>query len=182
MSRKYKFKDQSKAYFVSFAVVNWIDLFVRNEYRDCLIESLKHCQKEKGLVLYGWVIMPSHVHLIIGSEKDPMQNILRDFKSYTSRKLKELIENNPKESRREWLLWMFKRAGIKNSNNNEWQLWQQDNHPIELFENSMVDQKLEYLHNNPVESGFVSDANDYIWSSARTYSGENGILEIVKII
>ena len=57
--------------------------------------------------------MPIHVHLILGTENDPMQNILRDFKSYTSRKLKELIENNPKESRREWLLWMFKCAGIK---------------------------------------------------------------------
>lgn len=113
MSRKYKFQDQSKLYFVSFATVYWIDLFVRYEYNEILLASLKHCQKEKGLEIYAWCIMTSHVHLIIGSTSKPMQDILRDFKSYTSRKLREEINVHPVESRREWMRWMMQRAGTK---------------------------------------------------------------------
>ena len=76
MSRAYKFKDQSKPYFVSFATVNWIDLFTRKEYCYTLTESLEYCQKEKDLIVYAWCIMPSHVHLIIGTKGKPMQDIL----------------------------------------------------------------------------------------------------------
>ena len=101
MSRKYKFLDQEKPYFVSFAVVHWIDLFIRNEYKDILLDSLSFCQREKGLIVYAWCIMTSHVHLIIGTRKNPMQDILRDFKGFTSRKLRLAIEDNPTESRRE---------------------------------------------------------------------------------
>jgi hypothetical protein len=75
----------------------------------------------------------------------------------------------------------MERAGKKNSNNKEWQLWQQDNHPIELWDNYMRKQKLKYLHENPVVSGFVSKPEDYLYSSARNYTGEKGLLEIILI-
>jgi hypothetical protein len=60
------------------------------------------------------------MHMIIGTKRNPMENILRDFKSYTSGQLKKAIQSNPEESRREWMLRMMKRAGLKNSNNNDW--------------------------------------------------------------
>ena len=107
MSRKYKFLDQQQAYFVSFATVHWIDLFTRKSCCDRIVESLRYCQQEKGLIVYAWCIMPSHVHLIIGTKDKPMQDILRDLKSYTSRMLRQDVTTNSKESRREWLLWMF---------------------------------------------------------------------------
>jgi len=68
MSRKYKFGDNDKIYFVSFAITNWIDLFIRNEYRQEILNSIKHCQANKALKLYGWCIMTSHVHLTIGTK------------------------------------------------------------------------------------------------------------------
>ncbi|MEX0966185.1 MAG: transposase [Bacteroidia bacterium] len=74
--------------------------------------------------------MPSHVHLIISTESNPMEDIMRDIKSFTSRKLREQIADHPQERRKEWLIWMMKRAGRKNNNNREWQLWQQHNQPI----------------------------------------------------
>lgn len=166
MSRKYKFKDQSKPYFVSFATVHWIDVFVRREYKELLLESLNYCIDKKGLIIYAWGLMPSHVHLIISTQKENMENILRDFKSYTSGRMKEAIKEHPQESRKEWMVWMMERAGIKNSNNSDWQFWQQNNKPIELWDNYMIDQKLNYLHNNPVEAGFVNRAEDYVYSSA----------------
>ena len=73
MSRAYKFRDQTKPYFVSFAAVYWIDIFTRNGYSDIVVESIEYCQKEKGLIVYAWVIMPSHVHLIIGTRKNPLE-------------------------------------------------------------------------------------------------------------
>lgn len=107
MSRKYKFLNQEQAYFVSFAVIHWIDVFTRKIYCDKLVESLKYCQKEKGLILYAWCIMPSHVHLLMGTKKELMQNILRDFKSFTSRTIRKEILSHPKESRKEWMMEMM---------------------------------------------------------------------------
>jgi len=60
----YKIIDQGGLYYVTFAVVSWVDVFTRKEYSDILIESLRYCQQEKGLVIYGWCIMSNHVHLI----------------------------------------------------------------------------------------------------------------------
>jgi putative transposase len=178
MSSKYKFRDQDKLYFVSFAVVYWLDAFIRNEYREIILSSLKYCQKEKGLEVYGWCIMTSHVHMIIGTHGKNMSDIMRDLKSATSISLKKAIKKNMQESRREWLIWMMERAGKMNSNNNGFQFWDQDNHPIELFDNEIMQQKLDYIHNNPVEAGFVEKAEDWLWSSARDYAGGKGLLEI----
>jgi len=117
MSRKYKFHDNDKLYFISFATVYWIDVFVREEYFQAIIDSWKHCQQEKGLEIYGWCIMPSHVHMVIGSKKDKLEDIVRDMKKHTSLTLKTIINNSNFESRKEWMMWMFERAGKKNGNN-----------------------------------------------------------------
>ncbi len=116
MSRKYKFKNPTAAYFVSFATVYWIDVFTRQEYFNILLESIDYCRKEKGMELYAFCFMPNHIHLIFrDSNEDPM-NLLRDFKKHTSKKILKAIEENPIESRKEWLLWMFERAGKQKGN------------------------------------------------------------------
>ena len=76
---------------------------------------------------------------------------MRDLKKYTSSQIIKAIKENNTESRNEWLLMAFKEEGERNSNNMIYQFWQQDNHPIELFNNKMMDQKLDYIHNNPIE-------------------------------
>ncbi|MFC6999745.1 REP-associated tyrosine transposase [Rufibacter roseus] len=181
MSRKYKFRDNEKLYFVSFAVVHWIDVFIRNEYRQVLLDSLRYCQEKKGLEVYAYCLMTSHVHLIISSQGKPLAEILRDFKSFTSTQLRKAITENPQESRKEWMLWVMERAGKRNGNNKGFQFWQQHNHPIVLNSNFLIQQKLDYLHNNPVEAGFVEQPEDYIYSSARDYAGTKGLLDILLI-
>jgi putative transposase len=178
MSRKYKFRDNEKLYFISFAVVYWIDVFIRNEYKYEMVESWKYCIEKKGLEVYSWCIMTSHIHMIIGSHQDKMEGIVRDMKSYTSRRLRTTISQNIKESRKEWMMWMMERAGRKNGNNNDYQLWQQHNNPIELSTNEMIDQKLNYIHQNPVEAGFVEYPEDWLFSSARDYAGRKGLMDI----
>ena len=178
MSRKYRFGDPGKLHFISFSVVYWIDLFIRNEYREILIESWKYCQKEKDLEIYGWCIMTSHIHMIISSSGRDLDKIVGEMKSITSRSLRKAIVKNPVESRKEWLLWMMERAGKKNSNNNDWQLWQQHNHPIELLNKEMFFQKLEYIHQNPVEAGFVEKQEEYLYSSAKDFCNGKGVIEL----
>ena len=130
MSRNYKIKDQSKLYFVTFSVVQWIDVFTRLVYKDILINSFKYCRQHKGLELYAYVIMTNHVHAILGTHGKPIQEIIRDFKRHTSKELINTIENNQQESRRNWMLWIFKQAGKQNPNNEFYQFWQQHNQPI----------------------------------------------------
>ena len=176
MSRKYKFGEKSGAYFISFATVNWIDVFTRDAYFCTILESLDYCRKNKGMELYGYCIMPSHVHLIFRSSLNDPSGLIRDFKGFTSRKMLKIIEDNPQESRKEWMLWMFERAGKKNSNVKCRQFWQQNNRPIEIWSLKVFEQKLEYIHNNPVETGFVTDPIDWKYSSARNYGNNDHII------
>lgn len=176
MSTKYKFHDQERLYFITFAVVGWIDLFIRNEYRQVLLDSWQYCRKNKGLQIFGWCIMTSHIHMIIGTEKNDMQDIVRDMKRHTSIALRKAIKEHPQESRREWMLKFMENAGLNNNNNTGFQLWQQDNHPIELFTQKVTHQKLDYIHNNPVTAGFVESPEDYLYSSAKDYYGLESLL------
>ena len=181
MSRKYKFGESTGAYFISFATVYWIDVFTRDIYFSVIIESLDYCRKNKGMEIYGYCIMPSHVHLIFRSAEADPSGLIRDFKGFTSRKILKTIEENAQESRKEWLLWMFEKAGKKNSNVKNRQFWQQNNKPIELWSLKVFEQKLNYIHNNPVISGFVTNPIDWKYSSARNYgNNDDTILEIDK--
>ncbi|MEO6254504.1 MAG: transposase [Ferruginibacter sp.] len=131
MSVKYKTGDDELPHFITFSVVEWIDALTRNEYKEIMVDSLSYCIKEKGLALHAWVIMSNHVHLIMSAGRDFMiSHILCDLKKYTSKQIFRAIVENPKESRKEWMTYMFKRAGRRNIDNKDFQFWQQDNHPI----------------------------------------------------
>ena len=158
MARKYAIRDQEAIYFITFTVVNWIDLFIRDEYREIILKSLRYCQENKGLIVHAYCIMTSHVHLIVSiGDGNNLSDVIRDYKSFTSGALKQSIKEHPKESRKEWMIWMFERAGKKNKRNQDFQLWQQHNHPIQLSTQEMIDQHLDYIHNNPMVGGFVDD-------------------------
>lgn len=155
MARKYKFHDHSKLYFVTLTVVNWIDAFIRDDNRNIFYESIKYCQENKGLEVYGYCIMTSHIHMIIGIENGNLSDVIRDLKSFTSRQIRKNLEASASESRREWMRWMFGRAGKKNERNIDYRFWIQHNHPIELSSREMMLQRLNYIHQNPVEIDLV---------------------------
>ncbi len=122
--------------------------------------------------------MPNHVHLLFRSLANDPSGFMRDFKGFTSRKLIAAIKDNPQESRKEYLLKLFEEAGAKNSNVKKHQLWQQNNKPIEVYSSWVVEQKVNYIHSNPVEEGFVTNPVDWKYSSARNYAGYQTVLEI----
>jgi putative transposase len=178
--RGYSIKDQYAIHFITFAVVQWIDVFSRKEYADIILDSIKYCQKNKGLKVHAWCIMSNHLHLILSTdENNRLSDVLRDFKKYTSNQIIQSIKNNNHESRKGWMLWIFKKAGEKNNRNEIYQFWQQDNHPIQCDRNDILDSKLKYLHENPVRAGLVRYEQDYIYSSGIDYYGdEKGLIEI----
>lgn len=172
MSRKYKIHNPDAPYFVTFTVVQWIDVFTRDVYRHIFLDSLRYCQREKGLIMHAYCIMSNHVHLILAARGDQLlQNIIRDIKKFTSVKTIEAIAQHPQESRKAWMLWIFARAGEKNSNNRHYQFWQQHNHPIELYNRKIAEQKLKYIHQNPVKAGWVLSPEEFLYSSAKNYAG-----------
>jgi len=144
---------------------------------------LQYCQKEKGMDIYAWCIMTNHVHLIFRSAKGQKPELLLgDFKRFTSKEVVKAIIDNPRESRREWLLEQFEKAGVNSSNVNKYQFWRHDNKPIELWSNKVIDEKINYIHNNPVEDGLVYKPEEYVYSSAKDYAGEQGLIEGLIVV
>jgi REP element-mobilizing transposase RayT len=179
----YKIRNQSAIHFITFAVVDWVDVFTRKKYRNIVVDSLRYCQQHKGLRLHCWCIMSNHLHLIVSAANNNLSDVLRDFKTYTSKQIVSSIINNSTESRREWMVEIFGKYGQLNSRNTNYQFWRQDNQPKELYSAEFVAQKINYIHNNPVEAGIVDKPENYIYSSARDYQRYEkcGLLDVVFI-
>ena len=177
----YKIRNQAAIHFITFAVAEWVDVFTRKGYRDIVLESLKYCQSEKGLLLHCWCIMSNHLHLILSAKNHDLSDILRDFKKFTSKQIIEAIQSNDHESRKDWMLKIFREEGMKNSRNKNYQFWRQDNQPQELYSPTFIFQKINYTHNNPVEAGIVERAEHYLYSSAKDYffTKKCGLLDLM---
>ena len=179
MKEGYIIRDQTLPYYITATVVDWIDIFTRQTYRDSIIESLDYCIKNKGMILYGYVIMSNHIHLIIQSEDGKLSDLIRDFKKFTAKNILDKIQAVP-ESRKEWMLERFKLAAEKHTRNKNYQFWQYGNHAEEIYSNKFMWSKLDYIHLNPVRAGLVEKASHYIYSSASNYINDSGFLKIEK--
>ena len=171
-----------KAYYITMTVVGWLDVFTRKNHRDVLIESLKYCQKEKGLIIYAYVIMSNHIHMIVQtSEPHQIKDTIRDFKKFTSKKILFQIQNEP-ESRREWMLKIFEDEAEQSKKHKTYKFWQVGNHAIEVFTEKFIWDKINYIHENPVRAGLVKQQWDWVYSSASNYQDEESVLEeVLKI-
>ncbi|UFH35067.1 hypothetical protein [Flavobacterium acetivorans] len=136
--------------------------------------------------------MSNHVHLVFRSINDQKPELLiGDLKRFTSQSIVKSIQENPrdpslkgelaKQSRKEFLLDFFKKEVEKSSNVKHYQFWRHDNKPIELWSNKLIQQKIDYVHNNAVEEGLVYKAEDYVYSSAIDYSGQKGLIDDVVV-
>ena len=113
-------------YFVTLTVIDCIDVFTRRSYNDFIIENLTYCQQHKNLIIYAYVIMPNHIHIVVNVTDGSLGDVLGHFKTYTSKRLFEMIRDNPLESRREWMVKAFEKAGKFNDANEHHQFWQME--------------------------------------------------------
>lgn len=150
-------------------IVEWVDVFSRKEQRDIIINSLRHCIRTKGLNVYAYCVMTNHVHLIVNcNEPFQLKDTIRDFKKFTSKAIiSEIINGN--ESRRDWLLNIFEKEGAADPKNKTYKVWKTGNHAIELYSEKFTWEKVNYIHQNPVKASFVSNPEDWIYSSASNY-------------
>ena len=167
MGYAYKIGDGGGVYFITCTVNKWVDIFTRKVYTDIVVESLNYCAMHKGLIIYGYVIMSNHVHLLIQAKEENLPGIIRDFKKFTAQTIVRTVEENKHESRKGWMMWPF-----KETNENKkvtFQFWPPNNHPGLCYQLSFMWQKLEYIHKNPVRAEIVMKAEDFIHSSAADY-------------
>ena len=177
MPTGYQIGDPRACYFLTLQVVDWVDVFSRKRYRDIVIESLKYCRQHKGLKLYGYVVMTNHVHFLCACPDGNLSSTLGDMKKFTSRLIRESIQNEP-ESRRDWMLALFARAARSQARSDQFQVWTHENHAIECFTTDFSHSKLDYIHLNPVRAGFVEKAEDWLYSSARNFTSLAALMDI----
>jgi REP element-mobilizing transposase RayT len=180
MSTGYQIKDQEGLYYLTFQVVDWIDLFSRQVYRDIILDSFRYAIENKEFQLFAYVVMSNHVHLIANSAKGELSNTIRDIKKYTSKRILETISTIP-ESRKEWMLNRFEYKAKQHKRNKKYQVWTHENHAIFLYGTHFIAEKLQYIHNNPVRSGLVTNPEDYPYSGARNYAEMDNLLQIELI-
>ena len=177
----YVIADQYALHFLTFTIVGWVDLFTRKVCKDIIIDSLKYCKANKGLIINAYVIMESHVYLAVSAieNSDGLSAIIRDLKKHTSKKLLDWSLNSRQESRKEWLEVIFGYHAQYNKNNSKYQIWQQNNRSKMMIHAKFIRQKIIYIHYNPVKARIVDKPGEYLYSSARNYLGRtDSIMEI----
>lgn len=160
--------------------MDWVDLLTRPIYCNIIDESLNYCIEKKGLSVHAYVYMTSHIHLIATAFEGELPGIICDFKKFTSKKLIEAIQEHP-ESRREWLLRKFSYEAKKAGRAKDFKLWQDGYHPIILDTLEKTEQRIKYIHYNPVAAEIVFHERDYVNSSYRNYEEDNALFCNVKI-
>jgi putative transposase len=162
MRSRYLVHEPGRAHFVTATIVEWLPVFASAACCDILVASLAHCRERKALKIHAWVILDTHFHAVLAAPD--LSAVLRDMKSYTA---KLLIEQVTAEGR-QWLLNQLQhfRAAHKP---NQYQIWQEGSHPQAILTDDIMQQKLEYIHNNPVKRGFVVSPEHWRYSSAHDW-------------
>jgi REP element-mobilizing transposase RayT len=165
------------AYYLTITVVDWIDIFSRPVYKHIIVDSINYCIVNKGLKVYCWCLMSNHLHMIASADNGSLSDILRDFKKFTSKALIQAVQEEA-ESRRLWMLNLFWYAGKNDKKIKYIKVWQEGNDAKEIHSTAFLDEKMNYIHQNPVKAELVGNPEDYLYSSARDYAGEKGLVDI----
>jgi REP element-mobilizing transposase RayT len=160
--------ETSYAYFFTATIKFWHKLLEPDKYKQIILDSLQFLVEKQRIKLYAFVIMPNHIHIIWQMcNNNEKRNVQRDFLKYTAQQIKfDLIVNHPK------VLSYFK----VNQKNRDYQFWQNRPLSIDLYNEKVFEQKLDYIHNNPIQEKWklCSKPEDYFYSSAAFYyTGSN---------
>ena len=170
---RYKITEDGAPHFLTCTTIRWIPIFTRVETVEIVLRSLRFLQTEERLLIFGYVVLENHLHLIASGRE--LGKAIGSFKSYTARRIIDLLDEKKVRPLLQQLA--FHKARHKADRN--YQLWQEGSHPQRIHSRDMMRQKLEYIHQNPVKRGYVDEAVHWRCSSARNYAGMEGLLDVV---
>ena len=169
---RYTITEPGKPHFLTYTVLEWLPVFTRPETANILLDCWQYQREHMGLLLHGYVILENHVHLIAKAER--LDQCVHSFKSYTARRLIDFLV----EHKVQRLLERLHFAKKAHKTDREYQFWQEGCHAELIFSETVMREKLEYIHMNPVKRGYVDKPEHWRYSSARNYLGETGIMSI----
>ena len=170
---RYVIHDEQEPHFLTCTVHNRVPVFTRPDATDIVLDSLRFLQENGRLVVYGYVVMVNHIHLVASSPE--LTKTSGEFKSHTARRILTLLQAN----RARTLLWQLTRTTVQDNPQRQRHLWRPGSHPQQILSEDMMRQKLEYIHNNPVARGHVDDPLHWRYSSARNYEGKDALLSVM---
>jgi REP element-mobilizing transposase RayT len=168
----YKFIDRDRPHFLTFTVVEWLPLFSSPEVVDIIFSSLQFLQKKRDFVIYAYVILENHIHMIASC--GDLGKTIKEFKLFTATKIVDYLEKNKSHN----LLRMLQRAKLDHKTESKHQVWKEGSHPEEIISEEMMQQKIEYIHATAVKRGYVDEPTHWRYSSARNYAGEKGLIDV----
>ena len=170
---RYRIGETEYPYFLTCTVVGWLPVFTRPEAVQIVFDCWDFLRQNREFVLYGYVVLENHLHLIASAPD--LTNAMKSFKMFTAKAILELLERHSAEM----LLRQFRALKLRHKTRSEYQVWQEGSHPKQIANDEMMRQKLEYMHNNPVKRGYVDEAVQWRYSSARNYAGVQGLIDVV---
>lgn len=165
----------SVPHFVTCSVVEWMPIFSQPELVAILFDALKFLQDQQRLALHSYGVMENHLHLV-ASAADLSKEMMR-FKSFTARSIIDRLRQQPSS----YWLQRFEVAKLSHKTGQRYQVWQEGFHPKLLTSEAMLQQKVDYIHDNPVKRGYGDDPAHWRYSSYRNYLGEPGLLEVTLL-
>nr|VFJ91277.1 MAG: Transposase IS200 like [Candidatus Kentron sp. H]VFJ99198.1 MAG: Transposase IS200 like [Candidatus Kentron sp. H]VFK00578.1 MAG: Transposase IS200 like [Candidatus Kentron sp. H] len=171
---RYRIHNETVPHFLTCTVLNWIPIFTRPATVQIILEALRFRQQERDLKLYAYVILENHLHMV--AQSPSLGKELASFKSYTAHRLIEYL----KEQRARRILEQLRFFKKQHKQDREHQVWEEGSHPEEIQGEEMLRQKIDYIHNNPVNCGYLDRAEHWRYSSARDYLGQEGLIPVFR--
>ncbi len=167
-------------YFLTFNVIDWVSIFIRPVYKRIIVDSLNYFVQSRRLTIYSWCLMTNHLHLLAKTEEGyGMANFEKDFKKFTTLKILEAMEGEP-DLRKEWMLRLFEEYSKSLRKIEKLHVWQNCSSPV-YFDGKQperLQEKIFNIHENPVRDLVVDQAENYLFSSARDYTGLKGLVNV----
>ena len=177
MKSRYKIlKNDNSLYFLTLNVILKIPVFTNSSYMDIILENFAFYREHQHLKIFSYVIMDNHIHFI-ASHPDNLSQVIQNFKSYTAKKLLHRLQSD----NRNWILELMTNLKADYKTESTYQFWQEGNHPKQIQDIEMYNQKVEYIHYNPVRRGLVSNEEDWIYSSAKNFLGLESVFQVDEL-
>jgi REP element-mobilizing transposase RayT len=147
---RYRIYDNACPHFMTCTIVGWLPVFTRPEMVEIVFGSWQYLVRERALKIFAYVVLENHLHLIAASPQ--LGEDMGDFKSFTARQIIDFLERRAARILLKQLAW----HKARHKSDRDYQLWQEGSHPQEIQSEEMMRQRVEYIHNNPVERGYVA--------------------------